>query len=74
MEWTYNETDVMQREDDFSLTPLNLNHNLTIDYPTTDNSGVYTCRAAIDADPFEQNITVTVIAGMCNKMLKLNCM
>ena len=53
----------MQREDDFSFTPSNLNHNLTINYPTTDDSGVYTCRAAIDDEPFEQNITVTVIAG-----------
>ena len=60
--WTHNGADVIQ-SDDISFSPLLLNHNLMIVNPRVEDSGVYTCRAAIEDILVEQNITVNVIPG-----------
>jgi len=60
--WAHNGVDVLQN-DEISLSPPLLNHNLMIANPRIRDSGVYTCRAAIEDTLVEQNITVTIIAG-----------
>ena len=60
--WTHNGADVIQR-DDISFSPPPLNHNLMIANPRVGDSGIYTCRVAIEDALVEQNITVNVIAG-----------
>jgi len=61
--WSLNGVDVMKRND-VIFSPPSLNHNLIITNPRVEDSGVYRCRAAIDDELIEQNITVNVIAGM----------
>jgi len=60
--WTHNGTDIMQRND-ISFSPPLLNHYLIISNPTLRDSGVFTCRAAIEDTLIEQNISMNIIAG-----------
>ena len=60
--WSQNGVNVMKRND-IAFSPKLLNHNLIIANPRVRDSGIYTCRAAINDELIEQNITVDVIAG-----------
>ena len=62
LSWTHNGTNVNEDEST-SFLPVNLNHSLTLHNTDVDDSGQYTCRAILDDEVVEQNITVTVVAG-----------
>ena len=62
LSWTHNGTNVNE-DKNTSFLPVNLNHILTLDNADIDDSGQYTCRAVLDDEVVEQNITVTVVAG-----------
>ena len=62
LSWTHNGTNVNEDEN-ITLLPVNLNHNLILDNTDVDDSGQYTCHAILDDEVVEQSITVTVVAG-----------
>ena len=62
LSWSHNGTNVNEDENT-SFSPVNLNHNLILDNTDVGDSGQYTCRAILDDEVVEQNITVTVVAG-----------
>jgi len=70
--WTHNGVDVLQN-DEISFSPPLLNHNLMITNPKIGDSGIYTCRAAIEDTLIKQNITVNVTAGnvVCRCMVHI---
>ena len=61
--WSHNGTNVIQNSA-IVFTPPDLNHNLIIAQSRANDSGVYTCRAAIDDMLVEQTIRVNVITGI----------
>ena len=65
LSWTHNGADVNEDEDT-TFSPHNLNHNLILDNTDVDDSGQYTCRAILDNEIVEQNISVTVVPGTYN--------
>ena len=62
LSWSHNGTNVNEDENT-SFSPVNLNHNLILDNTDVGDSGQYTCRAILDNEVVEQDITVTVVAG-----------
>ena len=62
LSWTHNGAQVNEDENT-SFLPVNLNHNLILDNTDVDDSGQYTCRAMLDDEVVEQDITVTIVAG-----------
>ena len=64
--WSRNGTNV-NKDENTSFSPVNLNHNLILHNTDVGDSGQYTCRAILDDEVVEQNINVTVVAGTyCN--------
>ena len=62
LSWTHNGT-VVNEDKDTTLSPMNLNHSLILDNTEVDDNGQYTCRAKLDDEIVEQNISVTVVPG-----------
>ena len=64
LSWTHNGA-VVNEDEDTTFSPMNLDHNLILDNTDVDDSGQYTCRAVLDNEIVEQNISVTVVPGTC---------
>ena len=62
LSWSHNGTNINEDEQT-SFSPVNLNHNLILDNTDVGDSGRYTCRAILDNEVVEQDITVTIVAG-----------
>ena len=58
--WTHNGTSINNNMDGIIFTPVNRNHNLTIQSASVSNSGIYHCNAAPSVS---QSINVTVISS-----------
>ena len=67
--WTYNGTNVMQRED-ITYSPPFLNHILIISNTGLGDSGVYTCRIS-ESDI--ETISVNVVPGIRYVVCKPKC-
>ena len=63
LSWTHNGID-LHEDENTTFLPVNLNHDLILDNTVIDDSGRYTCRAVLNDEVVEQNITVTVVPGM----------
>jgi len=63
LSWMHNNNDIME-QNDISFSPPILNHTLTFEKLKASDSGIYTCRVAIDEPVLERNISLTVIPGM----------
>ena len=64
LSWTHNGA-VVNEDEDTTFSPMNLDHNLILDNTDVDDSGLYTCRAVLDNEIVEQNISLTVVPGTC---------
>ena len=62
LSWTHNGT-VVNEDEDTTLSPMNLNHNLILHNTDVDDSGQYICRAVLDNEMVEESISVTVVQG-----------
>ena len=62
LSWTHNGV-VVNEDEDTRLSPMNLNHNLILHNTDVDDSGQYICRAILDSEIVEQNISVTIVPG-----------
>ena len=62
LSWSHNGTNV-DEDENTSFSPVNLNHNLILDNTDVGDSGQYICRAILDDEVVEQDITVTIVAG-----------
>ena len=63
LSWAHNGT-VVNGDENINFFPVNLNHNLTINNAGVEDSGLYACRVVLGDKVIEQNISVTVLAGM----------
>ena len=63
LSWAHNGT-VVNEDENISFFPVNLNHSLTINNAGVEDSGLYTCHVVLGDEVIEQNISVTVLAGM----------
>ena len=61
--WTHN-GEVVNEDEDTTFSPINLNHNIILDNTDVEDSGQYICRAVLDNEIVEQNISVTVVPGI----------
>lgn len=64
--WVFNNSgvNITESTERISLFPPGINHNLTILNPVVADSGIYFCRSIIEEELVEQNISVTIVAGM----------
>ena len=62
LSWTHNGT-VVNEDEDTTLSPMNLNHNLILHNTDVDDNGQYICRAVLDNEIVEQDISVTIVPG-----------
>ena len=63
LSWTHNGT-VVNEDEDTTLSPMNLNHNLILHNTDVVDNGQYTCRVELDDEIVEQSISVTVVQGI----------
>ena len=63
LSWTHNTSAIMQQSE-IIFSPPNLNHILIFEKLKANDSGIYTCRVAIDEPVLERNISITVLPGM----------
>jgi len=56
--WTHNGVNISDTIDGISFTPNRLNHNVIIESPAVDDSGIYRCIAAPSVN---QSFNVTVV-------------
>ena len=63
LSWALNGT-VVNEDENISFFPVNLNHSLIINNAGVEDSGLYACRVLLGDKVIEQNINVTVLAGM----------
>ena len=61
--WIHN-GEVVNEDEDTTFSPINLNHNIILDNTDVEDSGQYICRAVLDNEIVEQNISVTVVPGI----------
>ena len=63
LSWAHNRA-VVNEDENINFFPVNLNHSLTINNAGVEDSGLYACRVVLGDKVIEQNISVTVLAGM----------
>ena len=63
LSWTHDGRE-LHEDENTTFLPINLNHDLILDNAVVNDSGQYTCRAVLNDEVVEQNITVTVVPGM----------
>ena len=63
LSWTHNGA-VVNEDEDTTLSPMNLNHNLILHNTDVDDNGQYICRVVLDNEIVEESISVTVVPGI----------
>ena len=73
LSWSHSMNNLTQR-DGIIFFPPSLNHTLSFEKLKASDSGIYTCRVAIDNPVFKENINLTVIPGKKFEEMLLDCL